>query len=516
MAVSAVLDGMYDHIKIEGQKSYAKLALLFKTSKTSIFRKIKQIKSRTEIKGSTFFETEEGQQWLYQFIIICILIFGVICGIGSERISLFFSLICVTSFAGLSASSVGRIEQKIDVALSAYKNQQDNNVLDKAKDIEIVAGADETFFKNIMILVLMDLRSGFIFTEQSTKDRKHKMWEKIAMPWLSKFKNILCLVSDRAKAIIKLAEDSIDVPSIPDLFHLMQDIPKVIGSAISKRISTIEEQFATSKRLGNNIELLTKLNFRKNILLKNLQRYATSFRRLSTSLHPFKILSTEKQDSAKVEKNMTASLDAIDNVKNNLNITDNKNVINKARKQIPEAAQQVDQWWQWVNSSIDGTDFTSEQKDWLINYYLPLIYWQKQLNKTSSKKIKRFYLVSIKRAKQNLANHKLTSTMLNKLDEPTWENWAKQMCDYFQRTSSAVEGRNGWLSQMHFSGRGLSKERIESQTTIHNYFLKREDGTTAYERLTGEKPADLLKFIMDEIGQLPKPRNGEKENDITS
>ena len=77
MAVSAILDGMYDHIKIEGQKSYAKLALLFKTSKTSIFRKIKQIKSRTEIKGSTFFETEEGQQWLYQFIIICILIFGV-------------------------------------------------------------------------------------------------------------------------------------------------------------------------------------------------------------------------------------------------------------------------------------------------------------------------------------------------------------------------------------------------------------------------------------------------------
>ena len=73
MAVSAVLDGMYDHIKIEGQKSYAKLALLFKTSKTSIFRQIKQIKSRTEIKGSTFFETEEGQQWLYQFIIICIL-----------------------------------------------------------------------------------------------------------------------------------------------------------------------------------------------------------------------------------------------------------------------------------------------------------------------------------------------------------------------------------------------------------------------------------------------------------
>ena len=76
MAVSAVLDGMYDHIKIEGQKSYAKLALLFKTSKTSIFRKIKQIKSRTEIKGSTFFETEEGQQWLYQFIITCILFFA--------------------------------------------------------------------------------------------------------------------------------------------------------------------------------------------------------------------------------------------------------------------------------------------------------------------------------------------------------------------------------------------------------------------------------------------------------
>ncbi len=80
------------------------------------------------------------------------------------------------------------------------------------------------------------------------------------------------------------------------------------------------------------------------------------------------------------------------------------------------------------------------------------------------------------------------------------------MCRLFIRTTSAVEGRNGWLTQIHFNGRGLPEKRIQSQTAIHNYFLKRSDGTTACERLSGIKPDDMLAYILSNVDPLSQPR----------
>ena len=84
---------------------------------------------------------------------------------------------------------------------------------------------------------------------------------------------------------------------------------------------------------------------------------------------------------------------------------------------------------------------------------------------------------------------------------------AEWMISNFQRTSSAVEGRNGWLSQMNHNGRGISPKRLKAQTVLHNYYLKREDGTTAAERLFHQQFPDPLEWVIDRMGELPLPRN---------
>ena len=50
-----------------------------------------------------------------------------------------------------------------------------------------------------------------------------------------------------------------------------------------------------------------------------------------------------------------------------------------------------------------------------------------------------------------------------------WKAWATQRTKAFQRTSSAVEGRNGYLSQMHHHHRGLPKQRYKVWTVLHNF-----------------------------------------------
>ncbi len=88
----------------------------------------------------------------------------------------------------------------------------------------------------------------------------------------------------------------------------------------------------------------------------------------------------------------------------------------------------------------------------------------------------------------------------------SWHFWAEWMVSNFQRTSSAVEGRNGYLSQRHQNGRGLLTERLKALTVIHNYQSKRFDGTTAANRLFGREFPDLFEWVFYKMDDLPLPR----------
>ncbi|WP_082081643.1 DUF6399 domain-containing protein [Methylocucumis oryzae] len=76
----------------------------------------------------------------------------------------------------------------------------------------------------------------------------------------------------------------------------------------------------------------------------------------------------------------------------------------------------------------------------------------------------------------------------------------------FQRSVSAVEGRSGCLSQMVHNGRGLSEKHLKTLAVIHNYDIRREDGTTAAMRLFNTQFPYLFLWLLDRMGELPLPR----------
>lgn len=336
------------------------------------------------------------------------------------------------------------------------------------------------------------------------------------MPWLSRFKVIRCFLSDKARALLKLAKTSLSVDHVPDLFHMMNDVSKVmrfsfhrLKSNVKKLLISAEKQLSQSIDVTINKGIIATLLMRLQLLSIRQMDYQKNLRRLSTALHPFVVLSRKRQNSASVEELMRASLNRIKRTKDELEITDSGKKLERVERQIPDAAKQVDLWWQWVNTSLESADLTAELKDWLLNYLLPFAYWKSRLNKTNSKKIKRFYQWSMMIAEKKLSAHPLTAELLSNNKPSEWQTWAEQMSKLFIRATSAIEGRNGWLSQIHFNGRGLSAKRIQSQTAIHNYYLKRSDGTTACERLSSIKPDDMFEFIIQNIGSLADPRKSK-------
>src|SRR5205807_200495 len=72
------------------------------------------------------------------------------------------------------------------------------------------------------------------------------------------------------------------------------------------------------------------------------------------------------------------------------------------------------------------------------------------------------------------------------------EREAARCAELFQRSSSCVEGRNGQLSLRHHYLHQLRPRKLKVLTTLHNYLIRRPDGTTAAERFFGAKPGDLF------------------------
>jgi hypothetical protein len=73
-----------------------------------------------------------------------------------------------------------------------------------------------------------------------------------------------------------------------------------------------------------------------------------------------------------------------------------------------------------------------------------------------------------------------------------WQAWARLRGQTFARASSAVEGRNGYLSQMQHNHRGVPKQRYKVWTVLHNFDCHGADGTTPAARFFGRSFPDLF------------------------
>ena len=131
--------------------------------------------------------------------------------------------------------------------------------------------------------------------------------------------------------------------------------------------------------------------------------------------------------------------------------------------------------------------------------------------RTKNPNLRKDYQAAYIRAKQNFEQHTITQS-LSQSDLEKWWNWGMAMVSKFQRSSSAVEGRNGYLSQIHHNRRGLSSKRLKVATVIHNFALKRNDGSTAASRLFGQQFPDLFEYLVKDIDELPQPRKSRKSS----
>jgi hypothetical protein len=404
----------------------------------------------------------------------------------------------------------------LEEQIMRYATEQEAQIQQASQRIEICAGVDETFFDQV-ILVMMDLVSGYIVLEEAAEDRTYATWQDRAKRALGKVGlELRYVVSDRAKALVKLALSGFGCASIPDSFHVLRDLANAMSLGLALKVARVEEKRVQAQQRLSVLEAKGKDTHVQQQLVAHLEAEAATvhadqvsaqrlLRQASLAVHPFALADNRPQSAAQVETRLHQTVAALNALRAHHTLRDNTKAVAKFTRQIAPLASLIDLWWQGVEQNVASAAPDADTHDWLREHLLPAVYWQCQIEKTKTPALKAAYQQAFKQAGQSLQQHPLTATLTTQTLE-TWERWALDQVALFQRASSSVEGRNGYLSQLNHCARGTPVKRLKVMTVIHNFDLKRADGSTAAERLFGQPFPDVFEWTLSRMGELPMPR----------
>jgi DNA-binding transcriptional ArsR family regulator len=361
-------------IRLNGKLSIRRLAEQTGLSKSSVHRHLEAMERRDCYPESGLWETEAGRAWLLRLVVATLFIFGLKRGVGAETISEFFSRLRLEAHIGCSPSALRGVMHALEQAILETGAAWEHDGVAHGESRPIIGAVDETFLQHLM-LVLVDLASGYLLVEEGARDRTYDTWHGLVQDRLRALGvGVLYLVSDRAKALIKLAETGLECLSIPDLFHLIHDLVKSYSLVIFRRLRRAQqglnqarECLATceaSHRGGPEVEQARAWVKTSEAEVKRWQdvrsAYRTHLANLSLVLHPWPLWDSTRQSSQEVECQLQAEITALETLMQTNGLPVKKTVLDKVRKQLAGVSALVDFWWQMVEQDLEQVALTPE------------------------------------------------------------------------------------------------------------------------------------------------------------
>jgi hypothetical protein len=475
---------------------------------------------RNGLPEAGLWETEIGRQWLTRLVVATLYTFGLKRGVGVDTLSEFFVRLRLQHHLGCSPTALRRVIQVLEKTIveTAQAWEKEGTTTGEVRDI--IGAVDETFLEHMM-LVFMDLPSGYLLVEEVAAERTYATWKAVVDERLKPLgTTVFYLVSDRAKALIQLAETGFECFSMPDFFHCVHDIVKSYSLAIGRRLRHAQRELThvETQRLSCQAHeqhaVLVEARRTEVTRWTEVQRlYRHHLETLSLTLHPFGVADSAPQTSAQVANRLHAAVAAIEALAARHQFPACLTARAKVRKQLPALAALVDFWWGSVEQDLEHAGLSMPWRKWAKEYLLPRVYWDYHVTHTRCARRKAKLREALEASQAAFDTHVLTQRLPHQALEE-WQVWASQRVRAFQRTSSAVEGRNGYLAQMHHNQRGLPQQRPKVWTMLHNFDCRALDGTTPAARFFGRGFPDLFETVLPSVAALPRPRQHQSGNGL--
>lgn len=528
-----------DEIEITGQ-SQRKLAEKYAVPRTTLqhwINRKNELKGKIDPKVVEFFESSSGQAWLHKMMLSTFLIFHHNGNSGIPDLHEYFEMVEINKFVGTSITSLQKVGKKIDKKIDTFGKKETGRLAKDMSPKSITGALDENFIMDEMTLILMDPVAGFILAEQIEEKRDADTWYRVTQKALEGLNvTIQQLVGDEASGLTKLATKSLKVIKGPDLFHVQQEITWGLTSHLARTLRQVKkkqedlqkkkqevlEKFGDHLKKVNGIQELSKrginagqrileieneaaANQKKIEVTENRYERAQEARRnISHAYHPFSLDTGEKQSPDTVKIKIKNSYETLDSIAQEAECTDKqKKKLEKSKRTLESMIEVLKFFFSYLALTIKsmGLD-ASNQK--LFEHLVSIKYLNTTLKRTRKKREKEKIKATLSRLEQELEKNPLWRE-IGKAVQKEWWRRASECAQVFQRSSSCVEGRNGQLSLKFHAFRRVNKQTLRVLTVLHNFFIKRKDGTTAAERFFAQEPRDLFQWLLGKV-ELPRPR----------
>jgi hypothetical protein len=166
---------IFNSIRENGQQSIRRLADRTGLSKSSVHRHLQAMDRRDRYPESWFWETEAGRTWLIRLVVATLFVLGLKRGVGAETLSEFFGRLRLDLHVGCSPSALRGVLHTLERLLLETAAAWEKDGIAHGEIRPVIGAVDETFLQRMM-LVFMDLATGYLLMEEVAADRSFDTW----------------------------------------------------------------------------------------------------------------------------------------------------------------------------------------------------------------------------------------------------------------------------------------------------------------------------------------------------
>jgi len=483
---------------------------------------------------AAFVETPEGVAWLRTVLVAAHWCITELGGGGVRVVCQFLELSGLSAFVGAAYGSQQAFHAALEQHIVAGAAEQRAQLAQAMPHRTLTAAEDETW-QDGMRLVALDPVSGFILVEQVAETRSAAAWTQALAQGLAGLNVTLVQgTSDEAKGLLAHVQRDLGAHHSPDLFHLQHEVSKAMTLALARAAQQAEAEEARAKAawqaecaaeqayhrhphgpgrppaFAQRIDRALTASVQASLALEQVQAQRAEAQTLigafGTHYHPYDLEQGQAQTPARLGECLGALFQRLGTIAAAASLSERLCAhLAKAKRLTQGLLATLAFFFMTITARVQALNLAPAIEQAMLNELIPALYLERVAARSPrAAERQRLRALSAQRLAPLLQpSHPIQS--LNAETRQYLEQVAGECADLFQRSSSGVEGRNGYLSLYQHGHHHLSPRKQAVLTALHNFHLRRADGTTAAERLFGQSHPPLFEQVLQRMPWPARP-----------
>jgi flagellar biosynthesis/type III secretory pathway protein FliH len=485
---------------------------------------------------AAFFQSGPGLAFLHRLVIAFHLVCVEVGACGIRLVCLFLNLTGLNRFVAASYGAQQQVNLQVEQAMVTYRHEETARLAQDMSHKDLTVTQDETFTGGLC-LITMDPESNFIILEQLAQTRDQVMWNDLMAPALAQLNcRVIQSTSDEAPGLLAYVEHYLEAHHSPDLFHVQHELVKAVSGPMAtkereayKAVTEAREQLERLSidpqsagdepakrrpgrppkepvRLEQAEQALEAASREHERLAQQREQVKASLRGIGHAYHFVDLERGVRRNGKLIAGDIQVHIDTIRTIAQQEHLSETcLDRIAKAERVVPKMQATIEFVSGYVRQQVRQLDVAPPASYAMHAKLIPSYYLDRVAQTRSVSDGEPLRELAERLRAPSLAPGGALSALSPEALAQLHDE-AKRLATVFQRSSSNVEGRNGYLSLRSHQLRGLDLPRKrECFTTIHNFFLTRPDGTTAAERFFGQKPRSMFTAILESVELAPAP-----------